>query len=104
MNNPIVIRITFAGSIATLCGLMTFASSALAQAVTGADAAPRLPITSITLYRSGVGYFERHGMIKSGDSVQLRFAQDEINDMLKSMVIFDPQRAVAVEAAEHLDP
>ena len=104
MNNPIAIRITFAGSVATLCGLMTFASSALAQAVTGADAAPRLPITSITLYRSGVGYFERHGMIKSGDSVQLRFAQDEINDMLKSMVIFDPQQALQSISYESNEP
>ena len=104
MNNPIAIRITFAGSIATLCGLMTFASSALAQAVTGADAPPRLPITSITLYRSGVGYFERHGMIKSGDSVQLRFAQDEINDMLKSMVIFDPQQALQSISYESNEP
>ena len=104
MNNPIVIRLTFAGSIATLCGLMTFASSALAQAVAGADAAPRLPITSITLYRSGVGYFERHGMIKSGDSVQLRFAQDEINDMLKSMVIFDPQQALQSISYESNEP
>ncbi|MEI6878254.1 MAG: hypothetical protein WCL33_04365 [Planctomycetota bacterium] len=104
MNNPIAIRITFAGSVATLCGLMTFASSALAQAVAGADAAPRLPITSITLYRSGVGYFERHGMIKSGDSVQLRFAEDEINDMLKSMVIFDPQQALQSISYESNEP
>ncbi len=104
MNNPIAIRITFAGSVATLCGLMTFASSALAQTVAGADAAPRLPITSITLYRSGVGYFERHGMIKSGDSVQLRFAQDEINDMLKSMVIFDPQQALQSISYESNEP
>ena len=104
MNNPIAIRITFAGSVATLCGLMTFASSALAQAITGADAPPRLPITSITLYRSGVGYFERHGMIKSGDSVQLRFAQDEINDMLKSMVIFDPQQALQSISYESNEP
>ena len=104
MNNPIAIRITFAGSVATLCGLMTFASSALSQAVTGADAPPRLPITSITLYRSGVGYFERHGMIKSGDSVQLRFAEDEINDMLKSMVIFDPQQALQSISYESNEP
>lgn len=101
---PSIIRITFAGSVAALCGWMTFASSALAQPVAGADAAPRLPITSITLYRSGVGYFERHGMIKSGDSVQLRFAQDEINDMLKSMVIFDPQQALESISYESNEP
>ena len=104
MNHSIAIRNTFAGSVATLCGWMIFASSALAQPVAGADAAPRLPITSITLYRSGVGYFERHGLIKSGDSVQLRFAQDEINDMLKSMVIFDPQQALESISYESNEP
>ena len=63
-----------------------------------------LPITSITLYRSGVGYFERHGSISSGDSVQLRFASDEINDMLKSMVIFDPDQALQSVTYESEEP
>lgn len=63
-----------------------------------------LPLQSITLYRSGVGYFERKGSIKPGDSVQLRFANDEINDMLKSMVILDPQQALQVVSYESKEP
>ncbi len=110
MNNQITNRIFYAGAIATTCALLTLAGTgaaagtAAAQAIAGADAAPRLPITSITLYRSGVGYFERHGMIKTGDSVQLRFAEDEINDMLKSMVIFDPQQALQSISYESNEP
>ncbi len=97
-------RMLISSSVATVCFLSTLSSTSTAQVITGADAAPRLPITSITLYRSGVGYFERHGMIKSGDSVQLRFAQDEINDMLKSMVIFDPQQALQSISYESNEP
>ena len=95
-------QISFVGAVATACAMLTLSSTSMAQVV--ADAAPRLPITSVTLYRSGVGYFERHGMIKSGDSVQLRFAEDEINDMLKSMVIFDPQQALQSISYESNEP
>jgi hypothetical protein len=55
---------------------------------------PEIPIERITLYRSGVGFFQRGGMVDAGDRVQLRFATDQINDMLKSMVILDPQQAL----------
>ncbi|MEX2217563.1 MAG: hypothetical protein WD749_02290 [Phycisphaerales bacterium] len=56
----------------------------------GAEAAEvRMPIRGITLYRSGVGYFERRAMVQDAEKVQLRFATDQINDILKSMVILD---------------
>lgn len=59
-----------------------------------ADAAASLPIRTITLYRSGVGYFERRGSVDAGEKISLRFATDQINDMLKSMVILDPKQAL----------
>lgn len=49
----------------------------------------QLPITSLTLYRSGVGSFERRGTIEGDASVQLRFDAGQINDILKSMVVLD---------------
>lgn len=52
------------------------------------NASSDLPIKSITLYRSGVGCFERRGLVDGDTSVQLRFATDQMNDILKSMVIF----------------
>jgi hypothetical protein len=59
----------------------------------GAAPAPagndELPIKRITLYRSGVGYFERAGSISGDIEVQLRFKTEEINDILKSMVLVD---------------
>lgn len=48
-----------------------------------------LPISSITLYRSGVGYFEREGRVQGNSTVQLRFATEQVNDILKSMVVLD---------------
>jgi hypothetical protein len=48
-----------------------------------------LPVSTITLYRSGVGYFERHGLIDGDADVQLTFDADQINDILKSMILLD---------------
>jgi len=77
---------------------------ASAQAVTGVGGSPRMPITGVTLYRSGVGSFERQGPIAAGDTVSLRFAQDGINDLLKSMVILDEQQALRGVSYESNEP
>lgn len=68
------------------------ASVALGHAAVAAGVEPddkALPISSITLYRSGVGYFEREGRVDGNATVQLRFATDQVNDILKSMVVLD---------------
>lgn len=70
----------------------------------GARQAATLPIKNLTLYRSGVGYFERRGMVDAGEKVQLRFKTEQINDMLKSMVILDDQRALQSVAYGSKEP
>lgn len=55
----------------------------------GASDADVVPIRRITLYRSGVGFFERSGMIQGDVRLQLRFKTEEINDIIKSMVLLD---------------
>ena len=48
-----------------------------------------LPVTGVTLYTSGVGYFERGGVV-DGDAAQtLLFPVGQINDVLKSLVLLD---------------
>ena len=47
-----------------------------------------LPVREMTLYKHGVGFFVRQGAV-SGESVALAFRQDEINDVLKSLAVFD---------------
>lgn len=49
----------------------------------------KVPIQRITLYRSGVASFQRRGMVSGNSSVQLRFNAEQINDILKSMVVLD---------------
>lgn len=53
------------------------------------DEAQELPITAITLYRSGVGSFERVGEINGDANVYLRVDQGQLNDLLKSLVVLD---------------
>lgn len=48
-----------------------------------------LPISRITLYRSGVASFVRQGEIEGDAEVQLRFRTGQVNDILKSMIVLD---------------
>ncbi len=59
--------------------------ASLARADEGID----LPIRRITLYRSGVGYFEHAGTVRGDATIRLRFETDDINDILKSMTLID---------------
>lgn len=48
-----------------------------------------LPLSEVILYSSGVGYFERDGEVEGRAQIDLRFKVDDINDLLKSMVVQD---------------
>ena len=48
-----------------------------------------VPVTRVVLFSSGVGYFEHHGTIHGDGSAELRFKADQINDVLKSLVLQD---------------
>jgi hypothetical protein len=48
-----------------------------------------LPVTQIILYSSGVGYFQREGQVDGNAHVDLAFPVQDINDLLKSMVLQD---------------
>src|SRR5947209_9638154 len=50
---------------------------------------PALPLSEVVLYSSGVGYFQRDGKIDGHAQVELRFKTDNINDLLKSLVVQD---------------
>ncbi len=57
----------------------------------GALAAPaaELPVREVILYKNGIGYFVRSGEIPAGAAARLEFKAAEMNDVLKSLVIFD---------------
>ncbi len=48
-----------------------------------------LPIGQIVLFSSGVGYFQREGSVEGNARVDLSFPTQDINDLLKSMVVRD---------------
>jgi hypothetical protein len=48
-----------------------------------------LPVRTVVLYKHGVGYFERSGMLGPGESARLDFKAEEMNDVLKSLTIND---------------
>ncbi|HYV37224.1 MAG TPA: DUF4139 domain-containing protein [Gemmataceae bacterium] len=50
---------------------------------------PELPVTKIVLYSSGVGFFQREGAINGDARVELSFPVQDINDLLKSLVLQD---------------
>jgi len=47
-----------------------------------------IPITHLTLYKHGVGYFQRQAEV-SGEQVELIFRVEEMNDVLKSLTAID---------------
>lgn len=46
-------------------------------------------ITRVVLYKHGVGYFEREATVSGNAEVRLGFRADEMNDVLKSLTVFD---------------
>jgi len=49
-----------------------------------------IPIKKITLYSSGVGYFEHKKELNSPSNIALPFETNALNDVLKSITIYDP--------------
>jgi hypothetical protein len=71
-----------------------FLPRAMAQVAPPAAAAPApaaaaVPVKRVVLYTSGVGYFEHFGTIHGDASTVLSFKTDQINDVLKSLLLED---------------
>lgn len=54
-----------------------------------ATPATDIPVRKVVLFSSGVGYFEHTGTVRGNDQTELRFKTDQINDVLKSLVLQD---------------
>jgi hypothetical protein len=55
----------------------------------GAAKSGALPVSRVILYSSGVGYFQRSGKVTGSARVDLSFPVQDINDLLKSLVLQD---------------
>src|SRR5690349_20942518 len=47
------------------------------------------PLRRVTLYKHGVGYFERQGKVNGDQQVTFQFDAAQMNDVLKSLVVLD---------------
>lgn len=80
----LMLRKPFLAIVTTLAvGLATV--TAHAQQAEG----EKLPVERIVLFNSGVGFFEHRGEVEGDDSIELKFKTDDINDLLKSLVLQD---------------
>lgn len=62
-------------------------SFVLTVALLSTAMAADIPIREVILYKSGVGYFERGGTLRAGESARLEFKASDMNDVLKSLTI-----------------
>lgn len=78
------------GLVALLtCGVVASATDAALESVGKAGSPVPLPLSAVVLYSSGVGYFQRDGVIEGRGAAELRVKTDSVNDLLKSLVIQD---------------
>ncbi|MGA1984108.1 MAG: carboxypeptidase regulatory-like domain-containing protein [Acidobacteriaceae bacterium] len=52
-------------------------------------AATQLPVTRVSLYKNGVGFFEHSGRVTGSQSVTIDFTTAQLNDVLQSLTAID---------------
>ena len=77
----------------------------VAPVLAGEGDAEVVPVTDVVLFSSGVGYFGRTGVVQGDRELTLQFKAEQINDLLKSLVVLDMDggRVSTVSYASH-DP
>jgi len=68
------------------------------------EAKTDVPVRAVTLYSSGVGFFQHVGEIDGDAVTELQFKTAQINDMLKSLVLEDAGGTVASVTYGSQDP
>lgn len=90
--------VVFSGSLLNTSGL--YAQAVLDQSEAASDVAgfsqTTLPLRRLTLFASGVGFFEHQGTVAGSTTITLPFKAAEVNDALKSLVIGDPASSPSV--------
>ncbi|MGD0724968.1 MAG: hypothetical protein ABSB63_05335 [Spirochaetia bacterium] len=74
----------FTGFLLVLILLAPLSASAQAE-----EKDVTVPISSLVLFTSGVGYFQHDGTVDGNARMELTFSSDQINDLLKSLVLRD---------------
>jgi hypothetical protein len=51
--------------------------------------AAQLPVTHVSLYKNGVGFFEHAGRVTGDESVTIDLTSSQLNDVLQSLTAID---------------
>lgn len=83
----------------TLKRSMLFATMIAAGLIAAPAGAAELKLTKVSLFSSGVGYYQCDNTVSGIDTVELHFRTEQINDILKSLILqdFDGGRIEAVQ-------
>ncbi len=73
--------------VLTLAAIISTVAATMSAAEEPQNA--NLPLKRVVLFNSGVGFFEHSGKIDGNANVEMKFKTDQINDLLKSMVVQD---------------
>ena len=74
-------------TMATVTAALLFLPLTVAQPQSGSRVT--VPVKRVVLFSSGVGYYEHDGTVHGDAVTELRFKTDQINDVLKSLVLQD---------------
>lgn len=95
-------------AIAGLTTGLLFSIVNIANAAPGDDAessaSTNLPVDRVVLFKSGVGYFQHKGNVANDSQIAIPFRVEQINDVLKSLVVSDPQGAIREVRYPSQDP
>ena len=75
--------------VAALAAVANVSTAIAAPPEKAADAQTSVPVKEVVLFSSGVGYFEHFGSVNGNAETVLRFKTEQINDILKSLVLED---------------
>ena len=92
--------------LALVVGLLVSAVSApgcVGGKTAYSEADQTLALRRVVLYRNGVGYFERGGVME-GDVLTIKVRKDSVDDLLKSLTVVERTGGRAVSVSMPLDP
>lgn len=75
-------RLVTSFALCSLAMICVVPSAAQAQSTS-------LPVKRVVLYKHGIGYFERQGMVNGSATAELRFKESEMSDVLKTLTALD---------------
>jgi hypothetical protein len=68
---------------------VTAHAAAEAEPSSEESSAAKLPVRSVILYKTGVGYFEHLGQVRGDQKVRIDFTSSQLNDVLQSLTVLD---------------